>query len=132
MKSWMMIVGLALLAVGCTSMPVINLQNQMVPTGAGMTQLSQNDVQQAILAAAEKRGWTARVVQPGLIEARILVRVHRASVQIPYTASTYSINYESSENLNYTGTSIHKNYNNWVTYLDRSIQQELDTRASGF
>ena len=63
--------------------------------------------------------------EPGLIEASINVRTHKATVSIPYSAKGYSIEYKDSVNLGHKGNNIHRNYNKWVTLLDRDIQQEL-------
>jgi hypothetical protein len=117
---------------GCASKPIVNVKNEYIPTTRDGSQLSVEDVERAILSASQKRGWTSRIVKPGLIEASISVRAHRASIEIPYTASNYSINYKSSENLNYDDGSIHRNYNNWVVKLSRTIQDELGVSVQKF
>jgi hypothetical protein len=48
-----------------------------------------------------------------------------AMVNVKYDTKTYSITYKDSSNLDYTGDSIHKNYNGWVTNLDHGIQSQL-------
>jgi hypothetical protein len=123
---------LVLIAWGCTSKPVMNVQNEYVPTTHDGEELSINDVEKAILSATQKRGWSSRVVKPGLIEASISVRTHRATIEIPYSSSSYSINYKSSENLDYDDGSIHRNYNNWVINLSRTIQGELGVNAQNY
>ena len=79
----------------------------------------------AIRNACIKRGWSARVRQPGLIEASITVRLHFARVAIPYDASSYSINYLHSHELDYNDGEIHRTYNRWVGDLAKAIDQEL-------
>jgi hypothetical protein len=46
-------------------------------------------------------------------------------VDVRYTATTYSITYKDSTNLNYRDGQIHKNYNGWIENLDRDIRNEL-------
>ncbi|KPA53139.1 hypothetical protein VT25_08975 [Photobacterium leiognathi subsp. mandapamensis] len=122
----------SLLIVGCTSKPVMNLNNVYVPTTVTGQQHTAEDVQKAILTAAEQRGWSARVIKPGLILANISVRTHSATVEIPYSSTSYSIDYKDSQNLDYDGTDIHRNYNNWVVKLSRSIQQQLGVSTQNY
>ncbi|WP_318470216.1 hypothetical protein [Photobacterium leiognathi] len=122
----------SLLIVGCTSKPVMNLNNVYVPTAVTGQQHTVEDVQKAILTAAEQRGWSARVIKPGLILANISVRTHSATIEIPYSSTSYSIDYKDSQNLDYDGTDIHRNYNNWVVRLSRSIQQQLGVSPQNY
>lgn len=117
---------------GCASKPVMNLQNEYVPTKKDGAQFSIKDVEAAILSASQKRGWSSRIIKTGLIDASISVRTHQASVEIPYTRSNYSIIYKSSENLGYQNGNIHRNYNNWVLKLSRTIQEELGVRSQKY
>lgn len=127
---------LALLLVvfvcGCTSKPVINLQNESVPVFRTGNHPSVKDVELAILSATQKRGWSPHIVKPGLIEATISVRTHKATIEITYSSDNYSIQHKSSEHLNYNGKSIHRNYNNWIVKLSRTIQVELGVNAQKY
>ncbi len=114
---------------GCTSKPVMTLEDVQVPSITATTKSSTEVVQQAIIAASLKRGWTPKLVEPGLIEANLSVRSHSATITIPFSADAYSIHYKDSENLQYNGKTIHRNYNNWVVKLSRSIQVELGMNA---
>lgn len=69
------------------------------------------------------RSWT------GVIKARQQSRAHTAEIRINYTASSYDINYENSQNLRASGGQIHKNYNRWVRNLDKEIQLNLSAGA---
>ena len=60
----------------------------------------------------------------------LLLRDHRAVVDIDYTPRTYSIRYKDSSSLDYDGSSIHKNYNGWIENLDRAIRNRLLTQAA--
>lgn len=110
----------------------MNLNNVYVPTAVSGQQHTAEDVQKAILTAAEQRGWSARVIKPGLILANISVRTHSATIEIPYSSTSYSIDYKDSQNLDYDGTDIHRNYNNWVVRLSRSIQQQLGVSTQNY
>lgn len=65
----------------------------------------------------------------GIIKARQQSRDHSAEIRINYTASSYDINYENSQNLQASGGQIHKNYNRWVRNLDKDIQLNLSAGA---
>lgn len=77
-----------------------------------------------IKRAGASLGWVMQDVYPGLIRGTLNLRTHQAVVDIPYTPTTFSIRYASSNNLNYTGSAIHKNYNSWVKNLEQRIAAE--------
>ncbi len=132
MKRALTMLMLGFLIVGCTSKPVHNISQEYVPTMASGEQPSIERVERAILTATRKRGWSPRVQRPGLIEARLSVRAHWAAVEIAYSATDYSISYKDSANLGYKKGSIHRNYNNWVAKLSRTIQGELGVNYQRF
>ena len=57
----------------------------------------------------------------------LILRTHTAVVEIPYSATSYSIRYRSSIDLNEAGGKIHKNYNSWVQNLTHGINGQLAT-----
>lgn len=117
---------LALLVLGitaCTAKPVVNIENSAPPA----VLKGQDDMRRAILTALQRRQWTVERADQGQILALITRRSHQAQITIPYTASTYSIRYRDSHNLDYRKGKIHRNYNKWIQNLDRSIQQELSS-----
>ena len=61
----------------------------------------------------------------GYTSAFEMARDHRAVVDVRYDTKTYSIKYKDSSNLQYDGTSIHKNYNGWIQNLDNAIRARL-------
>lgn len=115
----------AVVLAGCTSHPVRNVQNEPVPTTLSGQQVSVANIEKAIQIGARKQGWKTRVVKPGLIEANLALRTHRATVEIPYGPGEYSILYKDSANLDHADGRIHRNYNRWVANLSRAIQNEL-------
>ncbi|QED65501.1 hypothetical protein FTV95_19180 [Escherichia coli] len=85
--------------------------------------------EKAILKAGVERKWIMSEAGQGVIKARQQSRDHSAEIRINYTASSYDINYENSQNLQASGGQIHKNYNRWVRNLDKDIQLNLSAGA---
>ena len=130
MSKYFLISFFALFLYGCASAPsVYNMSQEYIPTLENGGSPSLGQVEKAILSASYKCGWIPRRVKPGLIEARITVRSHRASVEIPYSTGSYSILYKDSHNLDYKNGRIHGNYNKWVRRLSGYIQRELAARV---
>ena len=64
-------------------------------------------------------------VRAGVISGRLALRTHVAVVEVTYDTKTYSIAYKDSVNLDFANGTIHKNYNGWITNLDRAIRANL-------
>jgi hypothetical protein len=112
---------------GCSASPLYNVKDSNVPETATGKKLNMDEVTRAIVQAGAQLGWDMRVAKPGQIVGTLRLRSHTAVVDIPYTASSYSIIYSSSQNLDYDATKnqIHKNYNSWVQNLDKAIRNRL-------
>jgi hypothetical protein len=121
------LIALALLTTaGCTSKPVLNTQHELPAT----PQLSEEKMKQVIVAALQKREWTVQRLSPQLVQADITVRGQfYAAIDIRYTRNSYAISYRDSRELGYKDGKIHRNYNRWVSMLDRDILAGL--RAAG-
>ena len=117
------ILGAVLFFVACTTQPVMNVQNAPVNVVKGSPTL--DDVSKAIMRAGAGLGWQMTPQKPGLMQGRLALRTHVAVVDIKYDPKRYSIEYKDSTNLNYDGTSIHRNYNGWIQNLDKAIQAQL-------
>ena len=115
---------MAVMVVGCTSRPIVNVTDQPVVAMAGK-QLTSDQVRDSIIKAGVGLGWVMTPVSPGLISGRLALRDHVAIVEIRYSAATYSITYKDSTNLNYRDGQIHQNYNGWIENLDRDIRANL-------
>ena len=112
----------AVLAVGCTTKPVENI-DQSLPPDSNRTSVQ---VQAAIHDALEEQKWTVQQDSGNVIYAAITVRErHHAEVSIPYSSQQYSIKLRSSRGLDEKDGQIHRNYNNWVILLNEKIQQNL-------
>lgn len=66
-------------------------------------------------------GWVMEDVTPGMIRGTLELRTHKASINVPYDRQHFSINHDSSRNLDFNGSTIHSNYNGWVRRLQQMI-----------
>jgi len=108
--------------IGCRATPIRTVNDAPV-TATGKYSLK--DVKTAIQRAGQSLGWGMKSVKPGTIIGSIFVRNHMAKVEIKYNKKTFSILYKDSAGLKYDGVNIHKNYNSWVTNLERRIHSQL-------
>ena len=123
---------LSVFVAGCTSHPVLNLESERIPVAPTGQPYTVKQVEKAIISGTQRRGWSPQIVAPGHIEASISVRSHRATVNIYYNEKNYSILYKDSYNLDYRNGSIHRNYNNWIVKLSRTIQNELGVNSQNY
>ena len=122
MKTWKFIIPVVLLLLAsCRTADVYNVQNA---PGASKA-VSMEDVEMAIRRAGHGLGWQIVPQGPGKAEGILVLRDHRAVVNITYDTKNYSITYKDSSNLNYDGKMIHSNYNGWVQNLDKAIRAQL-------
>ena len=121
--NFILILLITLFITGCVK-PVHDVHDSAVTTVRDIS-LSKKEVKKAIIRAGIHKGWKMKEVKPGHIVGTLHLRDHMAKVNIKYSEKRYSITYKDSSNLNYDGTNIHRNYNNWIIYLDRAIQVYL-------
>ena len=126
-----MVVFFAMTWAGCVR-DIYNVQDApILPSGSSPPTLEQ--VKEAIM---KSRGtnivdYEMYDIEPGLIRCDLIYKHHNAVVKIPYTRESYSILYESSQNLSYQPAStdnaavIHRHYNTWIRFLDASIKKNL-------
>lgn len=123
MKAVTLLLLALLLVAGCSTQRPVLIPHGNAP---GDVAVSQANMQEAILAALEAKGWTATQVSPTDIRATINVRNrHRASINISYSPLDYQIQYVSSGGLDYADGQIHRNYNRWVQGLSDAILAHL-------
>lgn len=116
------VIVLTLALAGCRTSPVYSVTDAPVNSASDV---DANDVKKAIISAGAGLGWQMKEVKPGHIVGSLFIRKHSAIVDIPYSASSYSIQYKDSTELNYDGNNIHSNYNGWVQNLDNAIRARL-------
>lgn len=123
-QNYVVIVATALLLVlaGCRANPIFNIENAPIVINS---KHSSNDIKKAIIRAGAGLGWNMKAKTSGHIVGTLFLRKHVAIVDIKYSNKTYSITYKDSQNLDYDGANIHKNYNSWVQNLNRQIQAQL-------
>ena len=110
---------------GCGgTVPLVNVGNTAVTGPAGVP-ASKELVRKAILRAGTQLGWQMSDETPNMLVATLQRRKHQAIVEIPYTATGYSVKYRSSINLDEKDGMIHKNYNSWIQNLTNAIKTQL-------
>lgn len=108
----------AVLLSGCAR-PIYNVSQRSFQNPGSLEHRTRQ-----IQRAAGGLGWQTDVVRPGVIRATLNLRSHVAVVEITYNQEVFSIIYLDSTNLDYDGSSIHKNYNGWIMNLERAISQQ--------
>jgi hypothetical protein len=97
-----------------------NIVDAPIPKGLTLLQ-----IKKALIVAGSQRNWVMREVEPGKLEATLLLRSHMAKVLVSYDTSSYAISYLDSKNLKHKNGKIHRNYNSWVQNLSNDIQRNL-------
>ena len=110
---------LATLSLAACARPILNVERQNFATAGTFDQRAEQ-----IRRAGAGLGWQIDPVRPGLMRATLNLRSHVSVTEIAYDQQGFSIRYVDSRNLGYDGTNIHKNYNGWVTNLERAISQQ--------
>ncbi len=108
--------------------PILNMIDVPVPIRSDGSSYAPEEVRAIIIEGCLARRWSAVVDGDGTIRATLNVRnKHFAEAEIPYTTSAYSITYVSSDDLDYNEKRqrIHRNYNDWVLKLSRTIDTFL-------
>ena len=124
LKTTLAVAAAAFLLAACPTVPIQNVNDAPISTTSGK-RLSASQVRAAIVTAGTALGWQIRDEGPGRLEGTLHLRNHTAVVDIPYSASKYSIVFKRSENLEEADGKIHKNYNGWVQTLDRQNRTEI-------
>lgn len=113
------------LALGaCATKPIYSVNDAPVISANGKS-LEKNQVRTAIISAGVSLGWQVVEVKPGMLQGTLKLRDHTAVVDIPYSATKYSILFKSGINLGEKDGQIHKNYNGWVQNFDKAIRALL-------
>jgi hypothetical protein len=116
---------LASLFAGCRTSPLYEVRDVVASTN--LPNATKEDVRKAIIRAGGTLGWQMKDNGPDALTGALMLRGHTAVIDIPYTATSYSLLYKDSNNLKRSGGSIHSNYNGWIQNLHRSISAQLST-----
>jgi hypothetical protein len=118
------VVGSAAQAACMRCAPILNVSDAAVVGPAGK-RVSAGDVRAAIIRAGAGLGWQIKDDGPGKLQGTLVLRTHTAVVAIPYSATSYSIQYLSSINLDAGEGQIHRNYNGWISNLAKGINAQV-------
>lgn len=104
--------------------PIYNVQSAVIPPNPAATM---ENLEKAIMRAGLTLGWQIAPKGPGQLEGVLVLRTHRAIVDITHDTRAFSITYKDSVNLSYSESdrTIHSNYNGWIQNLDKAIRSEL-------
>lgn len=118
-RFWMVALLLALSgSVDCRTGPIL-------PFGGTVHGQPESDVATRIKRAGSQLGWVMVDQGPGELKGTLALRRHVVVVDIRYDTDSYEILYVSSENMMQKGSTIHRQYNNWVKNLKQAIDEEL-------
>lgn len=120
-----LLLGLILFSLAaCSTQQPVDTPSIELPPGQA---ISERQIEQAILSALGTYRWHVGQVQPGHVQAEILVRDrHQAAISIEYSLRNVLIRYRSSNGLDYRNGNIHRTYNRWVKYLKLEIERQLN------
>ncbi len=128
MKKIIAIVLLAGLVAGCITKPIYQVSNRPMPYGA--QNLSMDQVQRAIVAGVQNRGWRVEPLAPGRLRATQRQEKLSAVVDVVFDQQTFSIIPVSSSGFREgDGTTIHTRYNLWIRNLERDINSAVNAAA---
>jgi hypothetical protein len=111
--------------VACSTLAPIQNVSSVAVSNYASKPLNDEQVRGAIVRAGATLGWIIKDVGPGTLNGTLILRTHTANVEIPYSASSYSIVYKSSINLQEGNGNIHRNYNGWIQNLNHGINAQL-------
>ncbi len=115
---------MAVSIISCRMGPVLNVEGEPITLGTG-EKVTLQQIEKAIRRAGASRGWVMAPQSLGHLVGTLNQRQHIAVVDVTFDTKSYSIRYKDSTNLKYDGTSIKRNYNNWIKFLTQSINREL-------
>ena len=122
LKLAVLLLPVMMVITACGVQPVMNINNaQLGSSNKATMEMITKEIRSAGIAL----GWKMKLVKPGHLEGTLYLRKHMAKVDVKFNAKNYSITYKDSEELNYDGDSIHKNYNGWIINLRRAIESRL-------
>ncbi len=104
--------------------PIYNVLSAPIPPNPAATM---ENIEKAVIRAGLTLGWQIAPKGPGRAEGVLVLRKHRAVVDITYDTMSFNINYKDSVNLNYSekDKTIHSNYNGWIQNLEKGIRAQV-------
>ncbi|MHC8389788.1 hypothetical protein ACYZTM_17520 [Pseudomonas sp. MDT2-39-1] len=115
---------MAVVLSGCIGSPVYTAKENF----PGDKDMTDNRMSRAIVTALIERQWVVQSARPGMIKAAITVRDrHHAEIDIPYTSTSFEMDYRDSRGLDYKNGRIHDTYNRWINYLRDDVVMQLSS-----
>ena len=104
--------------------PIYNVTGSAIPPSPAATM---ENIGKAVMRAGLTLGWQMTSKGPGAVEGVLVLRTHRAVVDITYDVKTFDITYKDSVNLDYRekDRTIHSNYNGWIQNLEKGIRAQV-------
>jgi hypothetical protein len=104
--------------------PIYNVQSSPIPSNPAATM---ENIQKAVMRAGMTLGWQIAPKEPGRLEGVLVLRTHRAVVDITHDTKSFSITYKDSTNLSYreSDKTIHSNYNGWIQNLEKGVRAQV-------
>ena len=124
LRGWIALAGFILLTGFGRGTPIVNIQSAAIPPNPAATM---ENIGKAIIRAGQTLGWQITPMGPGKAEGVLVLRRHRAVVDISYDTTSFSIHYRDSVNLDYDAQdkTIHSNYNGWIRNLEKAIRAQV-------
>jgi hypothetical protein len=124
LRGWMALAAFILLTGFGRGTPIVNIQSAAIPPNPAATM---ENIGKAIIRAGQTLGWQITPMGPGKAEGVLVLRRHRAVVDISYNTTSFSIHYRDSVNLDYDAQdkTIHSNYNGWIRNLEKAIRAQV-------
>ena len=106
--------------------PIYNVVSSPIPQNPDATMAN---IQKAIMRAGLTLGWQVTPREPGKLEAVLILRTHRAVVEITHDTKAFNITYKDSSNISYDAErkTVHSNYNGWIQNLEKGIRIQVQT-----
>ena len=104
--------------------PIYNVIASPIPPNPSATP---ENIEKAIMRGGITLGWQMAPKGPGRVEGVLVLRTHRAVVDVTYDTKSFSITYKDSVNLDYkeSNKTIHSNYNGWIQNLEKGIRAQV-------
>ena len=124
LKTAGLLLALVFLVAGCSSKPIYNPENRMIPISA--QQFSIERIESLIVQAGQTRNWKFTREATGHLSAAQTHPKYSAVVDIYFDQKTYRIVYRSSVGFEAKNGMIHSHYNFWI----RNLESDINTRLS--
>lgn len=115
----------ALVLTGCSATrPIANVDEFLFPS-ENVDKLSQVALEDIVVAAGSKLGWTFVAKAPGSLIGNKQVQAMAAMIDVKISADALAIHYLSSQNMSAADGKIEASYNQWIKLLKNEISDAV-------